>query len=70
MTDGNRRVENRLAITLRKGNEPRASSVSTGSMTTRMTVTADTVMRLAIVSGIITTSAWICWRSVLPRLIS
>ena len=33
-------------------------------------MTASTVTALEIVSGIITTKAWICWRSVLARLIS
>ena len=44
--------------------------MSTGSVKNRMTVTASTVTPLEIVSGIITTKAWICWRSVLARLIS
>ena len=39
-------------------------------MAMRMTVTARTVSPLAIVSGIITTKFWTCWRSVLARLIS
>ncbi len=39
-------------------------------MASRITVTASTVTPLEMVSGIITTNAWICWRSVLARLIS
>ncbi len=70
MTLGNSRRENRVATTLRKGSEPSASRVSTGSMTARMTVTATTVTALEIVSGIITMNAWTCWRSVLARLMS
>ena len=70
MTLGNSRRENRVASTLRKGSDPSASSVSTGSMTARITVTDSTVTALEMVSGIITTNAWTCWRSVLARLIS
>ena len=70
MTCGNRRRENRVATTLRNGSEPRASRVSTGSMTSRITVTDSTVTALEMVSGIITTNAWICCRSVLARLMS
>jgi hypothetical protein len=33
-----------------------------------MTVTAMTVTKFEIVSGMSTTSAWICWRSVVDRL--
>ena len=62
--------EKRVATTFRNGSEPSASSVSTGSMTARMTVTASTVTKLEMVSGIITTKAWTCWRSVLARLMS
>ena len=39
-------------------------------MISRITVTASTVTPLEMVSGIITTKAWICCRSVLARLIS
>ena len=70
ITAGCSRREKRVASTLRNGRLPRASTVSTGSVRNRMTVTASTVTPLEIVSGIITTNAWICWRSVLARLIS
>ena len=36
----------------------------------KITVTASTVTALEIVSGIRTMKFWICWRSVLPRLIN
>src|SRR5690606_13251678 len=70
MTWGCSRRENRVAMRLRNGSEPRASRVSSGSIVTRITVTDSTVMKLLMVSGTMTTKAWICWRSVLARLVS
>ena len=68
MTCGWSRPLNRLASTFTNGSEPSASTASTGSMVNRITVTATTVTKLEMVSGIITTKNWICWRSVLARL--
>jgi hypothetical protein len=70
ITSGWSRVENFLARTLTKGRAQRESSARSASLLKRMTVTARTVTAFDSVSGIITKKNWICWRSVLARLIS
>jgi hypothetical protein len=70
MTSGCRRFEKRLARTLTRGRAQRERSARSGSLLNRMTVTAITVTPFDSVSGIITKKNWICWRSVLARLIS
>ena len=67
---GCNRVENRLAKMLSAGSDPSANRVSIGSMDNSTTSTANTVARLAMVSGTRTTAFWICWRSLLARLMS
>ena len=57
ITAGCRRVPKRLASTFINGSDPSASTVSTGSIVMRITVTAATVTPLEIVSGIITRKA-------------
>ena len=57
ITAGCNRTPNRFANTFNSGRLPNASTVSTGSMVKRMTVTAATVTALDIVSGIITRNA-------------
>ena len=62
--------ENRRPAKLTSGNGASATTVSSGLVSARMTVTEMTIARFDSVIGIITTNAWICWRSLDERLIS